>query len=399
MGSSVFYGGDFDTNDTSRVIKYTETDFNTLKANITGQKIGAIAETINSVGFGLVFGLGKPSGFYRWDGADWVFKGKKLQDAISTNIDNITSNDTDILDLQDNKLDRGDYTGTGEDLRDDINRLTAIWFIESEMPLLTQEDIPDYQRYFGVLEDLPNVNEQGEWIITLPYTGTYSLDLFQILSTNTTTSNFESHLLIDGSVFTIPLHIELKDSAGTGIDVPVIANNELTGLNLNTGTDQLVQASGRRVIFRNAGDQITIRYEFASQIANQRATVHAASVFLRYTVNSNVESVPPSIGTASIAYNAFTNGFTGNITVTNNSGSNISSFDVVLNGVNWDVINSFNAEAEAIDLDNGVYMFSVTGFLGALADGQTKTFGFFGSTGQTGQVQTPSNTSISISGS
>lgn len=415
MGVTVLYGNDFDTSESSKLFKYS-VDVSAELSSLVDVEEGDLAFVSTTTG---IFGFRDLKGLYEFKGGLWVYATKDLQDLAIAQQAEIISNDQDIQDLQTDKLDKGTYTGdaqsifdaipntndftplgnyigTAEDLKNDIDRLTWAAFIDSELPLMNQQARPNYEPYFGVRESIVNVDNTGTWKLSLPHTGDYEIDLSYRFSLNNTQTNFEAHILLDGVEFIMPLHIEPKDSGGTGVVVPIVANNVLTGGSANTGTDQFLKASGKRFFNRNAGDEIDLRLEFAGQQANQEATIYNASLIVRYVENKNVLTVPPSIGTATISYNSFFGGFSGTVSITNNSGATINSWDVIISSTNWTPTSS--GSSSFVDQGNDNWLFQNAGFNGTILDGQTITFTFQGTTGETGQ-NNPTNGILTVSGS
>ena len=388
--------------------------------NLLSPKIGDIAYVYTTTGTGI-FQTKRLKGAYDWDGTSWEYSSDAIQYEIASNIAKIQSNDQDILALQQGKLDKGtypsdaqsifdaipdvsvllptgNYIGTAETLKNDIDRLTWSAFIKSELPLMNQRSRTfGYEPYF-VRESIVNVDNTGTWKLLLPYDGDYEIELDYRFSLNTTTTNFEAHILLDGNTFTMPLHIEPKDSAGAGQLVPTVVDDVVQNTSVNTGTDQFIKASGKRFVNRNAGDEIDLRLEFAGQSNDQEATIYNASIIVRYIENKNVFTVPPSIGTATYSDTPFFGGFNASITINNTSGSAITSWTVIISGTNWDVTSDFG-QSVVTDLGNGNWQFDNVAFNGSIADGGSIQFGFQGTTGNAGGVQSPTNGQITVSGS
>jgi hypothetical protein len=401
MGVTILYGNDFDTSESSKLFKYSVDVYAELSSLVDVVE-GDLSFVSTTTG---IFGFRDLKGLYEFKGGLWVYATKDLQDLAITQQAEITSNDQDIQDLQDEKADKtelatytplGNYIGTAEDLKNDINRLTWGAFIDSELPLMNQQSRPNYEPYFGVRESIVNVDNTGTWVLLLPYTGDYEIELNYRFSLNDNRSNFEAHLLLDGSVFSMPLHIEPKNAGGSGQVVPIVANDVLTGGSANTGTDQFIKTSGKRFITRTAGDSVSMRLEFAGQNADKEAAIYNATLTVRHFDNKNTPTVPPSIGTATISYNSFFGGFSGTVSITNNSGANINSWDVIISGTNWTPTSS--GSSSFVDLGNDNWLFQNAGFNGTILDGQTLNFLFQGTTGETGQ-NNPINGILTVSGS
>ena len=285
MGVTLIYGNDFDTSDSSKLFKYTVDTFSTL-SSLVGVTEGDLAYVSNTTG---IFGFRNIKGGYEFKGGVWEYGNSELQELAITQQAEIAANDIDIASLQSNKLDKAGYTGNANDLKDYIDKLTWASFITSESPLMNQQAVPNYEPFFGIINPITNVDNTGTWVLPpLPYTGDYEVSLNYRFSYTNIQTNFEAHVLLDGATFIMPLHIEPKDSGGTGQLVPTVANNVLTGLTENTNTDQFIKASGKRFINRTAGDVVTLRLEFAGQNANRRATIYNASLVVRYVDNKNV---------------------------------------------------------------------------------------------------------------
>jgi len=405
MGVTVLYGNDFDTSESSKLFKYSVDVYADLSSLVDVVE-GDLSFVSTTTG---IFGFRDLKGLYEFKGGLWVYATKDLQDLAIAQQAEIISNDQDITILQDEKLDKGNYIGdadgltplgnyigTAEDLKNDIDRLTWAAFIDSELPLMNQQARPNYEPYFGVRESIVNVDNTGTWELLLPYTGDYEIELNYRFSLNDNRSNFEAHLLLDGSVFSMPLHIEPKNAGGSGQVVPIVANDVLTGGSANTGTDQFIKTSGKRFITRNAGDSVSMRLEFAGQNTDKEAAIYNATLTVRHFDNKNILTVPPSIGTTTINYNSFFGGFSGTVSITNNSGATINSWDVIISSTNWTPTSS--GSSSFVDQGNDNWLFQNAGFNGTILDGQTITFTFQGTTGETGQ-NNPTNGILTVSGS
>jgi len=141
---------------------------------------------------------------------------------------------------------------------------------------------------FFIRETLPNVDATGTWTVTPPVDGDYELYVSFRHSLNVTTVNFLAHILRNGSTFDIPLHVESKDAGGVGTTFPSVSNNTLGG-NVNSGTDQFLQAAGSQILKGlTAGVAQTFRLEFAGQTANQEACIYDARLIFRRIKERNI---------------------------------------------------------------------------------------------------------------
>lgn len=125
----------------------------------------------------------------------------------------------------------------------------------------------------------PNlVLSNGVWTWTVPVDGDFDFWLNYRHSYNQGTSNFLAHVLVDGVDFDFPLHIEPKDTGGTGVSLPTVAGGVL-GPNVNSGTDQFVLAHGKKTLIGLVqGDVKTFEFEFACQNAGQEATIYEGTL-------------------------------------------------------------------------------------------------------------------------
>ena len=327
MGSSVTYGGDFDSNESSSIIKYTRDTRDELDL-ITDAEIGDIARVRNTTGTGLLnlFSQKKLEGAYEFASNGWEYGNQDLQDEISSNIANIQSNDQDILSLQNNKydannplgfeipsqldqrdqdnknrsnhtgtqalstvdglvgalnskLDLGGYVGTAQDIVNDIRRRTWNISIYSSLPLMNNTNA--FEPFF-IRETLPNTSPEGVHSFIAPYTGTIRGKLYVRHSMNTTGSNFLGHILINGD-FKIPIHVESKDSSGIGINVPVVQNSQVTlDSSVNSSTDQFINSYGEWEFQVNQGEDITSKFEYRCQFTGTRAVVYECLMGYEY---------------------------------------------------------------------------------------------------------------------
>ncbi len=158
-------------------------------------------------------------------------------------------------------------------------------YIQSELGLINQTTA--FEPFF-IRESLPNVSN-GVWSWTVPEDGDYEMTLsYRWSYNNTTTTSFLAHVLRNGSIFDFPLHIEPKDSGGTGVTLPTVVNGIVT-INVNSGTDQFHLAYGKRILQNlTKGDVETFKLEFACQNASQEATIYNATISIKAIKNRNV---------------------------------------------------------------------------------------------------------------
>ena len=264
-----------DTSDSSTLNKYTVDTYSQLSA-IVGAEEGDLAHIRNTTGNLNPFANTNLKGLYELKSGVWEYGNEELQNKLATqeaeiaaNNALILSNDTDISNLQTGKTDRGGYVGTSQDLLNEIRKKTWADYIYSTSPLMNQTTL--FEPYF-IQDVFPGLNN-GIWTFQAPFTGEYIVRPYCRTSINTTGSNFETHVLIDGN-FRIPVHVESKDSAGPGTQVPTVQNSQLTGNTVDTSTDQYLNHMGQFIINKNAGDTISMKPEFRGQFNNLEATIY-----------------------------------------------------------------------------------------------------------------------------
>ena len=163
----------------------------------------------------------------------------------------------------------------------------SIWegFIYSDDGLINQTT--GFEPFFIQTGTLANVSG-GVWTVTFPFAGDYELFVYYGHSYNETTSDFLCHVLRDGSTFDFPLHIEPKDTGGAGISLPTVSGG-VVGSNANTSTNQMLLASGRKVLTGITASQVmTLELEFACQNISQEATIYEAFMGVKRIINRNV---------------------------------------------------------------------------------------------------------------
>lgn len=156
--------------------------------------------------------------------------------------------------------------------------------IQSELGLINQTT--GFEPFF-IRESFPNMSSDGVWSWEVPFDGDFELTLAYRWSYNNTQTNFLCHILRDGVDYDFPLHIEPKDSGGSGVTLPTVSNGSL-GPNANSGTDQFHLAGGKRLMQGLVGGTIiTFKLEFACQSANQEATIYNALMSIKSINNKN----------------------------------------------------------------------------------------------------------------
>ena len=142
------------------------------------------------------------------------------------------------------------------------------------------------QSFQGLINQQDDVFEPFLLLTTdIPETGNYKLGFHYRFSNNTTTSNFQAHIVPDGSAdpndFIFPLHIESQDSAGPGQIFPIIQGGVFDPVNgpfANTGTDQFLLASGYRILEGLTAGTHTYLLEFSGQAANTETAIYEATI-------------------------------------------------------------------------------------------------------------------------
>ena len=265
----------------------TDTDvssaINTAISNLIDGSPGAL-DTLNE----LAAALGDDENF-----AATIASQQSAQDqAISLNTQKVSA-DGSVTDHNDvTNAGSGIIISTAErqeliDLRTETNalrRLTYRKYIDSSSGLINQTIA--FEPYF-VRDTITDVDNTGTWNWTVPFTGDFVLAVSFQFSINSVTVNFLSHVLVDGVDFEIPMHIETKDLAGVGIAFPTVAGNVVSQNTVNSGTDQFLLASGKKVLKNlQQGTQKQFRLEFANQTANQEACIYQATIEV-YHINNN----------------------------------------------------------------------------------------------------------------
>jgi len=118
MGVNLGIAQDFDTSESSKLFKYTVSNYSDLSSLVDVNE-GDIAWVQNY----SILTPTRFSGAWQYLSGVWVYGSKELQDQVSTNIAEIQQNEDDIIDLQNNKLEKGGYTGNAQDLDNAINAI------------------------------------------------------------------------------------------------------------------------------------------------------------------------------------------------------------------------------------------------------------------------------------
>lgn len=132
MGIGIF--NFLDTTDSSSLNKYTVDVYGDL-LNISNPVDGDLAHVRRTTGALNPFANTDLKGLYEFNDGTWEYASEDLQNELVSQQLEIDSNDVDILaiqneqttqnntlqDLETNKLDKGGYTGTAQDLKDDID--------------------------------------------------------------------------------------------------------------------------------------------------------------------------------------------------------------------------------------------------------------------------------------
>ena len=122
------------------------------------------------------------------------------------------------------------------------------------------------------------------FIVNIPETGNYKLEVSFRYSMNNTTQNFQSHVVPDGSTnindFIFINHIESKDSAGPGTVLPVISGGTVGG-NANTGTDQFLTYTAFVVLENLTAGIHSYLLEWAAQGNNLEAAIYNAHFYIK----------------------------------------------------------------------------------------------------------------------
>ena len=114
------------------------------------------------------------------------------------------------------------------------------------------------------------------------YKRQYLFHLSYRFSYNQATSDFLSHVLVNGTDVILPLHVEPKDVLGAGLQLPTVAGGVVSAGTITSGTNQFLLTSGDQ-FYRGltAGDVITFNLEFACQNADQEAAIYEAYMSLK----------------------------------------------------------------------------------------------------------------------
>ena len=325
---------------------------------VDGVNVGDIGYARNSEGIrwlpGTIGGTYYPSGFYVWDGTNWVSDRNAIVNQLEQNVINITSNDGDILALQNSKANQTELDQEGFD-RAAADQLLSIGISDNTANLVSESNtrlnedmtlqsniddeeearqnadtnlqseinqeainranadsalndkIEEYTREFicstdlglinqtvafeplFVRETIPNVSADGTWSVLIPESGDFTFHTSFGFSYNSSTSDFLSHILFNGTDIEIPLHIEPKDIQGGGVQLPTVAGGVVSTGTITSGNNQFLLASGDKFLSNlTAGDVVTFKLEFACGVVNQEATIFGAYMSLRRVINSNV---------------------------------------------------------------------------------------------------------------
>ena len=111
-----------DTTDSSKLFKYVVSEYADLAA-LTDVQEGDIAWIQITTGAFNPFTTTKLKGAWQFLGGVWEYGGEDLQNEIASNFAAIESNNQDILDLQNDKTEKGGYAGTSQDLENAINAI------------------------------------------------------------------------------------------------------------------------------------------------------------------------------------------------------------------------------------------------------------------------------------
>lgn len=109
-----------DTTDSSTLNKYT-VDTHAQLLVILDAEEGNLAHVRNTSGNLNPFTSTKLKGLWEYKSGVWEYASQDLQDKLVTQQAEIEANDTDISTLQSDKLDKGGYPGTAQDLKDEID--------------------------------------------------------------------------------------------------------------------------------------------------------------------------------------------------------------------------------------------------------------------------------------
>ncbi len=114
----------------------------------------------------------------------------------------------------------------------------------------------------------------------IPEAGDYLMRFDFIYSLNNITQNFEAHLDVNG-IDIYPLHIEPKDSGGTGTVLPIIVGGVEGPATADSGTDQFMNNAGSLILTLPAGNN-TITLEFTGRGgANLEAAIYRSTFHLK----------------------------------------------------------------------------------------------------------------------
>ena len=168
----------------------------------------------------------------------------------------------------------------------DITAVSSEFICASDLGLINQTVA--FEPFF-IRETIPNVSADGTWSVTIPENGDYLFHLSYRFSYNQATSDFLSHVLVNGTDIILPLHVEPKDVLGAGLQLPTVAGGVVSAGTITSGTNQFLLTSGDQ-FYRGltAGDVITFKLEFACQNTNQEATIYEAYMSLKRMKNINI---------------------------------------------------------------------------------------------------------------
>lgn len=265
----------------NRLINFVADDYDDITTVVAPTaNDGDIAYLENSQGTqwlpGTLGGSYYPKGFYVYDSVDgWVSDRNAIAAQLEMSVDSIAVLNNDISNINSQLLLKADISL--------LESLTYESYIFSNTPLMNQSTT--FEPYF--IQDIHNNLTNGIWTWLAPDDGDYEVFIDYRYSINNTTVNFQSHVLVNGSVFEMPLHIESKDSGGPGISVNVVSGGVVAGT-LNTGTDQYLKASGKRILNNiSQGDSYNFKFEFNAQNNNLEPTIYNAILGVRRAENRN----------------------------------------------------------------------------------------------------------------
>lgn len=421
MGISLTYGSDLETTESSKLFKYSVPNYSDL-STLSDVQVDDLAYVKNTTGSFNPFTTTRLKGLYSYDGTNWVYSSEDLQNEVASNISEIESNDTDILNLQNNKLDKGSYNGTAEDLevQIDINKQTNLSQALEDARLEAFK--LDKGGYTGTAQDLE------DRIITLEDIEN-SLGTIQFVDTQYTTTN-----RIVGSP-NIDLVIPNNKGNIFNVSAPSIAsdwflNNKIQPENGNGDTWVTRLDFSYRVTQQNRNASLSIdiggsqgkifdKKFTLGRVANQDSPMsillnyYTAQTFfdnggeLKLNVNGAFEiwdikivitkikkaisggvTPPTSFGMAQfIVTQEFIGGFNFNLVIENNSVNAVNGWLVTLENTNIASISQTNTTVNQIGND---WQLGNLSFNGTINAGQTLTInGLQGTTGDPSNINSP----------